>query len=89
MRTSRRSTICLLGMLGVVVLVSGLWGPAPVVAQAPKAGEFKLKLMGINRTLDPWKLFQEWAQAVEKRTNGRVQFELTSHVYWQERVAGS
>ena len=34
--------------------------------------------MGINRTLDPWKLFQDWAQAVEKRTNGRVQFELTS-----------
>ena len=34
--------------------------------------------MGINRTLDPWKLFQEWAQTVEKRTNGRVQFELTS-----------
>ena len=48
-----------------------------MTAQAPKA-EFKLKLMGINRTLDPWKLFQAWAQAVEKRTNGRVQFELTS-----------
>jgi TRAP-type C4-dicarboxylate transport system substrate-binding protein len=77
MRTSRRSAACLLGVLGVLVLVTGLWSPAPVVAQAPKA-EFKLKLMGINRTLDPWKLFQEWAQAVEKRTNGRVQFELTS-----------
>jgi TRAP-type C4-dicarboxylate transport system substrate-binding protein len=62
----------------VLVLFSGLWSPAPVVAQGPKAGEFKLKLMGINRTLDPWKLFQEWAQTVEKRTNGRVQFELTS-----------
>ena len=34
--------------------------------------------MGINRTLDPWKLYEEWAQSVEKRTNGRVQFELTS-----------
>ena len=77
MRTSRRSTACLLGVLGLLVLIAGLWRPAPVVAQAPKA-EFKLKLMGINRTLDPWKLFQEWAQAVEKRTNGRVQFELTS-----------
>jgi len=77
MRTSRRSTACLLGVLGFLVLTAGLGRPAPVVAQAPKA-EFKLKLMGINRTLDPWKLFQEWAQAVEKRTNGRVQFELTS-----------
>jgi TRAP-type C4-dicarboxylate transport system substrate-binding protein len=34
--------------------------------------------MGINRTLDPWKLYEEWAQSVEKRTNGRVRFELTS-----------
>ena len=77
MRTARRRTACLLGVLAVLVLLAGLGGPAPVDAQAPKA-EFKLKLMGINRTLDPWKLFQDWAQAVEKRTSGRVQFELTS-----------
>jgi TRAP-type mannitol/chloroaromatic compound transport system permease large subunit len=30
--------------------------PATVTAQASKA-EFKLKLLGINRTLDPWKLY--------------------------------
>ncbi len=77
MRTSWRRTACLFGALALLVLIAGLGRPDPVVAQAPKA-EFKLKLMGINRTLDPWKLFQEWAQAVEKRTNGRVQFELTS-----------
>ena len=77
MRTSRRRTACLLGLIGSLALIAGLGGPAPLDAQAPKA-EFKLKLMGINRTLDPWKLFQDWAQAVEKRTNGRVQFELTS-----------
>jgi TRAP-type C4-dicarboxylate transport system substrate-binding protein len=47
------------------------------VAQ-PARAEFKLKLMGINRTLDPWKLYEEWTQTVEKRTNGRVQFEMTS-----------
>jgi TRAP-type C4-dicarboxylate transport system substrate-binding protein len=63
--------------IALVVLLVALWPPDTVVAQAPKA-EFKLKLMGINRTLDPWKLFQEWAQVVEKRSNGRVQFELTS-----------
>jgi TRAP-type C4-dicarboxylate transport system substrate-binding protein len=51
--------------------------PATAAAQ-PARAEFKLKLMGINRTLDPWKLYEEWAQSVEKRTNGRVQFELTS-----------
>lgn len=77
MGMSMRRIAFLLGVLGLLVVVAGVWRPATVVAQAPKA-EFKLKLMGINRTLDPWKLFQEWAQAVEKRTNGRVQFELTS-----------
>jgi TRAP-type transport system periplasmic protein len=44
----------------------------------PAKPEITLKLMGINRTLDPWKLFEEWAQSVEKRTNGRVKFEFTS-----------
>ncbi|MGH7372774.1 MAG: TRAP transporter substrate-binding protein DctP [Candidatus Rokuibacteriota bacterium] len=77
MRTSWRSAAYMLGVLGCLVLLAALGRPGPVGAQAPKA-EFKLKLMGINRTLDPWKLFQEWAQAVEKRTSGRVQFELTS-----------
>jgi TRAP-type transport system periplasmic protein len=74
MRTSLRSIGVLLAFL---ILLAALAAPPPVTAQAPKA-EFKLKLMGINRTLDPWKLFEEWAKTVEKRTNGRVQFELTS-----------
>ena len=77
MSTSMRRIACLLGVLGLLVLLGGVWGPPTVTAQATKA-EFKLKLMGINRALDPWKLYQEWAQTVEKRTNGRVQFELTS-----------
>ena len=72
-----RRIACLLGVLALVVLLAFIPQPAPVTAQAAKA-EFKLKLMGINRTLDPWKLYEEWAQTVEKRTNGRVQFELTS-----------
>src|SRR5262245_43784218 len=77
MTTSPKNVVCLLVLAGLLRLVAGLWLPVTVGAQAPKA-EYKLKLMGINRTLDPWKLFQEWAQTVEKRTNGRVQFELTS-----------
>ena len=76
MRTSLRNIGCLLGIVTLGLAVA-FWSPPPVTAQAPKA-EFKLKLMGINRTLDPWKLFEEWAKSVEKRTNGRVQFELTS-----------
>src|SRR5688572_5903594 len=65
----------LLGVLVAMALLlsTGTWS----TAQQAKA-EFTLKLMGINRTLDPWKLYEEWAQSVEKRTNGRVQFELTS-----------
>ncbi len=78
MRTTSNLRITgLIGILGLLVSFGGVATPPTVEAQAPKA-EFKLKLMGINRTLDPWKLFQEWAQTVEKRTNGRVQFELTS-----------
>jgi TRAP-type C4-dicarboxylate transport system substrate-binding protein len=64
-------------VLGVLSLCFG------VIIRDTSAGEtakpeFTLKLMGINRTLDPWKLFEEWAQSVEKRTNGRVRFEFTS-----------
>ena len=70
--------ISVLFLLVVLAVLSiGSWPPEPVAAQAGKA-EFKLKLMGINRTLDPWKLFEEWAKTVERRTNGRVAFELTS-----------
>jgi TRAP-type C4-dicarboxylate transport system substrate-binding protein len=69
--------VCLLGVFGCFALLWGVWTSATVMAQAPKA-EFKLKLMGINRTLDPWKLYEEWTRSVEQRTNGRVQFELTS-----------
>jgi TRAP-type C4-dicarboxylate transport system substrate-binding protein len=62
---------------GLLILLLG------VMARDVSAGEttkpaFSLKLMGINRTLDPWKLFEEWAQRVETRTNGRVKFEFTS-----------
>jgi TRAP-type transport system periplasmic protein len=69
----------LTGLLSVIglVLLTGVGLPAAVTAQ-PARAEFKLKLMGINRTLDPWKLYEEWTQSVEKRTSGRVQFELTS-----------
>ena len=77
MSATRRKIAVGLGVLGLIVLLGGGWPLPAVVAQAPKA-EFKLKLMGINRTLDPWKLYEEWARTVEARTNGRVQFELTS-----------
>ena len=70
-----QQTMALLGVLVTMALLlgTGTWS----AAQQAKA-EFTLKLMGINRTLDPWKLYEEWTQTVEKRTNGRVQFELTS-----------
>jgi TRAP-type C4-dicarboxylate transport system substrate-binding protein len=77
MRSRCMAMLCLLVTFLSGVLVSGLVLPAPAWAQAAKP-EFKLKLMGINRSLDPWKLYEEWARAVEQRTNGRVQFEMTS-----------
>ena len=65
-------------LLGVLVTMALLFGTGTWSTAQPAKAEFKLKLMGINRTLDPWKLYEEWTQTVEKRTNGRVQFEMTS-----------
>ena len=70
-----KRTMSVLSMVTALCLL--LSAPTWTAAQPVKA-EFKLKLMGINRTLDPWKLYEEWAQSVEKRTNGRVQFDMTS-----------
>src|SRR5262245_41931199 len=72
-----KRTRLLFTVIGVLSLLLGVtaWDIAAGEAAKP---EFTLKLMGINRTLDPWKLFEEWAQSVEKRTNGRVNFEFTS-----------
>jgi TRAP-type transport system periplasmic protein len=64
-------------IIGWLSLWLGVNTPDISAGEAAKP-EFTLKLMGINRTLDPWKLFEEWAQSVEKRTNGRVKFEFTS-----------
>jgi TRAP-type C4-dicarboxylate transport system substrate-binding protein len=69
--------LCLLAVLLSAVLSGGLLSPASAWAQGAQP-QFKLKLMGINRTLDPWKLYEEWARVVENRTGGRVQFEMTS-----------
>ena len=67
----------LVSIIAVLVLCLGL-DAQPVLAGEVSTPEFTLKLMGINRTLDPWKLFEQWAQSVEKRANGRVKFEFTS-----------
>jgi TRAP-type C4-dicarboxylate transport system substrate-binding protein len=72
-----KRTVVLLGVIGWLTL-SLPGGAHEAAAGEPAKPEFTLKLMGINRTLDPWKLFEEWAQSVEKRTNGRVKFEFTS-----------
>jgi TRAP-type C4-dicarboxylate transport system substrate-binding protein len=61
----------------MLLLLLGGDGWMPAVAQPVKA-EFTLKLMGINRTVTQYRLWEEWAQAVEQRTNGRVKFEFTS-----------
>jgi TRAP-type C4-dicarboxylate transport system substrate-binding protein len=47
-------------------------------AGEPAKSPITLKLMAINRTVTQYKLWEEWAQAVEKRANGQVKFEFTS-----------
>jgi TRAP-type C4-dicarboxylate transport system substrate-binding protein len=64
-------------IIGFPILFLGVNAPE-ISPGEPAKPEFSLKLMGINRTLDPWKLYEEWTQSVEKRTNGRLRFELTS-----------
>lgn len=66
------------GLRCLIVLLVILYGTSTWTMAQPAKAEFKLKLMGINRTLDPWKLYEAWTQSVEKRSNGRIQFELTS-----------
>jgi TRAP-type C4-dicarboxylate transport system substrate-binding protein len=63
--------------LGLCIWLLGAGGWAPVAAQ-PARPEFTLKLMAINRTVTQYKLWEEWARAVEQRANGRVKFEFTS-----------
>jgi TRAP-type C4-dicarboxylate transport system substrate-binding protein len=72
----KRTWLCFT-VIGLLILLLGVNAHDLWAGEAPKT-EFTLKLMGINRTLDPWKLYEEWAQSVERRTNGRVKFELTS-----------
>jgi TRAP-type C4-dicarboxylate transport system substrate-binding protein len=63
--------------VGALVLLLGAGWWAPAIAQ-PAKPDFTLKLMGINRSVPQYRLWEEWAQTVEKRTNGRVKFEFTS-----------
>jgi TRAP-type C4-dicarboxylate transport system substrate-binding protein len=48
--------------------LAGTAAPAPIT----------LKFMAINRTVTQYKLWEEWAHAVEHRTDGRVRFDFTS-----------
>jgi TRAP-type C4-dicarboxylate transport system substrate-binding protein len=70
-----KRTVSLLGILGALGL--GL-GVVTWTAAQPAKAEFTLKLMGINRAVPQYRVWEEWAQTVEKRTNGRVKFEFTS-----------
>jgi TRAP-type C4-dicarboxylate transport system substrate-binding protein len=64
-------------ILGALLVLLGVGRWLPAVAQ-PARPDFTLKLMGINRTVPQYRLWEEYAQTVTKRTNGRVKFEFTS-----------
>ena len=55
----KRTRVLASVVVGVVLLLGV--APQDTSAGEPAKPEFTLKLMGINRTLDPWKLFEEWA----------------------------
>lgn len=62
----------------VCLMLLGMLEPCPTLAGEPAKPPITLKLMAINRTVTQYKLWEEWAQAVEQRANGRVKFEFTS-----------
>jgi TRAP-type transport system periplasmic protein len=72
----RRTTI-LTGLIGSFILIVAA-AIHIMAAGEPAKSPIKLKLMAINRTVTQYKLWEEWAQAVEKRANGQVKFEFTS-----------
>jgi TRAP-type transport system periplasmic protein len=65
-------------LLGIIGGLLWLLGATDLGGAQPAKPDFTLKLMGINRAVPQYRLWEEWAQAVEKRTNGRVKFEFTS-----------
>jgi TRAP-type C4-dicarboxylate transport system substrate-binding protein len=67
----------LLGIICSFMLFLGVGAQELSVREATKP-EVRLKPMGVNRTLDPWKLYEEWAHTIEQRSNGRVKFDFTS-----------
>jgi TRAP-type C4-dicarboxylate transport system substrate-binding protein len=73
MRKATVLTVLILS-LGLILILGLRFTPAGEPAKSP----ITLKLMAINRTVTQYKLWEEWAQAVEKRANGQVKFEFTS-----------
>jgi TRAP-type C4-dicarboxylate transport system substrate-binding protein len=70
----KRPTVLLCVTLPVLL---GMHAWVSVLAQPAKA-DFTLKLMAINRTVTQYKLWEEWARAVEQRAKGRITFDFTS-----------
>jgi TRAP-type C4-dicarboxylate transport system substrate-binding protein len=61
-------------IIGTLILIVGT-----VITTGQAADEtFKLKFVGINRSVDTWSYWEKWAKQVEQRSNGRVQVELVS-----------
>ncbi|MBI3325677.1 MAG: TRAP transporter substrate-binding protein DctP [Nitrospinae bacterium] len=67
----------LLGCIGPLILLLGA-GARETSPGEPAKPQFTLKLMGINRTVPQYRVWEELGQAVEKRTDGRVKFQFTS-----------
>lgn len=61
----------------IVALILSI-GLCTAATTAFAEAEFKLKLVGINRSNDLYKLWEDFSKSVQEKTNGRVEFELTS-----------
>jgi TRAP-type C4-dicarboxylate transport system substrate-binding protein len=72
-----KRAMLLFGIIGPLLLLLGAPAPEAPAGESAKP-QFTLKLMGINRSVPQYRVWEELGQTVEKRANRRVKFEFTS-----------
>ena len=65
------------GLMGIIMCIVLVLGALATTAAAADA-TYKLKFVGISRSVDTWPYWEKWAQSVNEKTGGQVAIELVS-----------
>lgn len=65
------------GLMGLIVCIVLVLGPLTTTVAAADAN-YKLKFVGISRSVDTWPYWEKWAKSVNEKTGGQVEIELVS-----------